>query len=115
MNPIFAIRLMLSTFLANIMVQAVPIPDQSWWDQAEHITLEGAMVVALIVLWKSLQQKDMQLVAATKLVSDALNTSTSSNSELRAVITESVNTHRMLSEEIKLLRMAVSQLSANGG
>ncbi len=57
------------------------------------ITLEGALVVAVGVLWRALSQKDAQiavkdaqLVKSTEVVTSALAASATSNAELRKII-----------------------------
>lgn len=76
---------------ANILLQATtPAADISW---AEHLTLEGALIAAVVVLWKALGSKDVQialkdaqLVKSTEAVTMALAASAASNVELRKII-----------------------------
>lgn len=59
----------------------------------EHLTLEGALVAAVVVLWRALGVKDArieaqneQLMANSKASTEALSAFTASNSELRRII-----------------------------
>lgn len=66
------------------LVQAVtPAADISW---VEHLTLEGALVVAVGVLWRALSTERLQNIKSTEAVTAALVSSTASNAELRSVI-----------------------------
>jgi site-specific recombinase len=84
------------------------IPD--WSNQAEHLTLTGAMVIAIAVLWRSLQTERSLHVQSIKTMSDALLTSASSNVELRKVIEESVSAKRQMTESLKLMMEAFNML-----
>ncbi len=87
--------------LAAIVQAATPAADISW---VEHLTLEGALVVAVVFLWKALGAKDVQIAAKdvqlienAKAMTSALVASTSSNAELRKIIehlSESLNEAR---------------------
>ena len=85
-------------------------PEITWINQAEHLTLSGAMVVALIVLWKSHQAKDFAVLESTRAMTSAMSASAASNAELRAIISESVEAKRQLGESIDMLRMELSRL-----
>jgi hypothetical protein len=79
-----AVLAVMGTGITAILVQAVtPAADISW---IEHLTLEGALVVAVGVLWRALSAKDAQLVKSTEAVTSALASSAASNAELRKII-----------------------------
>lgn len=69
--------------LANIALQVSPPPDPIWM---EHLTLEGALCAAVIILWRALAKKDEQLIASTRVVTEALAASATANEELRRII-----------------------------
>jgi len=110
-QPSFAALVAIS--LIGLVGQALPLsvatPDT--WTWAEHVTLSGAMVVAIAVLWRALQAKDSQLVSATKTMAEALAATASSNHELRKIIEDSVTAKRLLTESIDLLRKDLSLTS----
>ena len=79
-----AVLAVMGTGITAILVQAAtPAADISW---IEHLTLEGALVVAVGVLWRALSAKDAQLVKSTEAVTSALASSAASNVELRKII-----------------------------
>ena len=69
--------------LATLLQATTPIADISW---VEHLTLEGALVVAVGVLWRALSAERAQNIKSTEAVTAALVSSTASNAELRGVI-----------------------------
>ena len=66
--------------VANILIQSTTPSDISW---LEHLTLEGALVFAVIVLWRALVAKDVQLMDNVKTVTQALTASTASARNIR--------------------------------
>ena len=93
--------------LVNFIVQELPV---EWISPAERITLVSALLVAVIVLWRSLQQKDNLSVEGTRQITLALTTAATSNAELRKIIEDSVRTKQELTEEFKLLRISMGNL-----
>lgn len=92
----------MSVGAANILIQATtPAVDISW---IEHLTLEGALVVAVGVLWRALSAKDAQLVESTRVVTGALAASATSNAELRKIIEASDAATHKLTESLILLQ-----------
>lgn len=103
-----AARFVVVTALVNLALQAQsvvspPTTDSPWWTAAEHLTLSGAMVIAIVVLWKAYQAKDALLVESTRAVTEALSSAAASNTELRGIIRESVEANRTLKESIAQL------------
>lgn len=98
-----------------LIVQAVPASANDvalLIEHADRITLAGALVMGVIVLWRALSSKDIQLLATVKTVTEALALTSSSNSELRRIIEESVRSKDSLSTQIEELRkVLVSILS----
>lgn len=90
--------------LMYVIAQSAPQQLIDWTSQAEHLTLSGAMVIAIAVLWKSLQAKDGLLMQSIRTMTEALAETATSNRELRKIIEDSVNAKRQLSESIDLLR-----------
>ena len=89
-----------------MIFQGVPVADMTGiLTGAERLTLIGALVAAVSVLWRTTAKKDDQLMEMSKTVTAALTTSATSNQELRAVIQESVATKRELAEAIHELSM----------
>jgi hypothetical protein len=81
-----------------------------WISTASQLTLQGALIVAVAILWKALGVKDALIVSSIKSVTEALQQSAATQAELRNVIHESVETKRQLSEEIALLRGSLGGL-----
>lgn len=69
--------------VANIVADIVPSPADVPW---EHLTLEGALIAAVVVLWRALAVKDAQLVKSAEATTAALSASAASNAELRKII-----------------------------
>ena len=76
------------TLISAIILWVEQTADIPWLNQAEHLTLTGALMVAVGILWKSLDKKDNLIIKSTELTTTALNASTNSNIELRKVIEE---------------------------
>ncbi len=77
------VAVMVTGTIATLVQATTPAADISW---VEHLTLEGALVVAVGVLWRALSSKDAQLVKSTEAVTSALASSAASNVELRKII-----------------------------
>jgi hypothetical protein len=67
----------------GLLLQAVQPDVGTALGMAEHLTLSGALIVGVIVLWKSNQKKDDLLIKTTEQVTAALATAAASNVELR--------------------------------
>ena len=84
------------------------------FNAAEHLTLDGALLVAVVVLWKSNQEKDRQLIETVKTVTSTLHSVNASNQELRKVIEESIRAKDQLREAIEHLRLGIETLAHDG-
>jgi hypothetical protein len=94
--------------------QAVPAsPD--WTATIEHLTLNGALIVAVVALWKQLGKKDDLLIASVHTVTEALASAASSNAELRGIITENVAANRELANSISRLDVSIGELPCTVG
>lgn len=93
----------------NIPPNVMPVSD-AWVQMAEHLTLTGALMIAVFVLWKQNVAKDQLLIQSTKTVTDALSQSTASNVELRKVIQDSADAKIELSASIGSLQRSVEKL-----
>lgn len=92
-------------------------PNSDWMNAAEHLTLSGALILAVIVLWKQIGKKDSDiakkddlLIESAKTVTAALTAAAASNIELRAIIKESVEAKRELAASIEALRGSLQKL-----
>jgi hypothetical protein len=81
-----------------------------WTNSIERLTLSGALVVAVISLWRQLVKKDELLITSAKTMTEALAASAASNIELRRIIDESVLVKQQLTTAIDLLRVGISKL-----
>ena len=86
------------------------IPDLSWMTQAEHITLTSALIIAVIILWRSNDKKDNLIISQTKTITTSMDSITMSNLELRKIVEESVQTKRELTNVIEKLILRIEQL-----
>jgi len=68
---------------------------------AKDLTLVGALIVAVGKLWANSAKKDDQLLASTKVVTEALTMSAASQQELRHVLEESIKVKQELAVAIK--------------
>jgi hypothetical protein len=96
------------------VVQA-PVVSPDWTASIEHLTLNGALICAVMMLWKALGRKDDLLVASTKTVTEALASAASSNAELRTIITENVSANRELAAVIGKLDVSIGELPCTVG
>lgn len=79
-------KLMIGVSSVAFFLQAVAVDPGSFLAQAEHVTLTGALIIAVSILWRSNQKKDDLIVETTKVTTAALGTTTASNVELRKTI-----------------------------
>ncbi len=83
-------KFLLGLALYGFLMQAVQIPPTadlgSALSVAEHLTLTGALILAVAILWKSLLKKEELLVKSTEVVTAALSTATAANIELRKTV-----------------------------
>ena len=115
---LFAVLLLAGASTAMSIQQVVSppvatIPD--WSASIEHLTLNGALICAVVVLWKQLGKKDDLLVASTKNVTEALSSAASSNAELRGIIAENVAANRELAAVIGKLDISIGELPCTAG
>jgi hypothetical protein len=79
------------------------------------LTLNGALIVAVVALWKQLGKKDDLLIASVQTVTEALASAASSNAELRGIITENVAANRELANSISRLDVSIGELPCTVG
>lgn len=100
--------------IAQVIAPSLPLSgitaSDAWVQMAEHLTLTGALLIAVFALWKQNLAKDVLLIQSAKTVTDALAQSTSSNNELRKVIQDSVDAKIELSASIGSLQRSVEKL-----
>jgi hypothetical protein len=92
-----------------------PVPTPDWTATIEHLTLNGALICAVVTLWKQLGKKDDLLVSSVKTVTDSLAATAAANIELRAIIHESVEAKRILTGEIQKLEVSIGELPCTAG
>jgi H2-forming N5,N10-methylenetetrahydromethanopterin dehydrogenase-like enzyme len=91
------------------------------FEQAEHVTLTSALILAVIMLWKTVNRKDEQITKVTQQMIDATASSTASttaalvqtsntNTELRKVVEESVEAKKKLATAIEELGLRMNTL-----
>jgi len=84
-----------------------------WTPQSfERLGLVGSLMVAVVVLWKALQQSNSLIMDALKSETAALQAAATSNAELRRVIEDSAATKEQFIEALNLLRAAQNQFYA---
>lgn len=78
-----------TVFLATVILvdQVADLPISVW----QQVTLQIALIIAVIALWRSNTAKDSLIVKYTELITASLTSQASSNAELRKVIEESIN------------------------
>jgi hypothetical protein len=101
--------------IQNIATSQAPLASPDWTASIEHLTLNGALILAVVVLWKQLGKKDDLLVASTKNVTEALAAAASSNAELRGIISENVSANRTLASVIAKLDVSIGELPCTAG
>ena len=127
MNALFAVRSVVILAILNVAQLNAhllwqyqgpgALPSTDWMSAAEHLTLSGALILAVFVLWKQIGKKDTDiarkddlLIESAKTVTAALSAASASNIELRRIIEESVAAKRELASSIEGLRTAVQKL-----
>ena len=74
----------LVTAVANILFQmSAPPGNLSTW---EDLTLKGALISAVVVLWRALSAERAQNVKSNEAMTSALVSTAASNAELRKII-----------------------------
>ena len=101
--------------IQNVATSQAPLASPDWTASIEHLTLNGALILAVVVLWKQLGKKDDLLVASTKNVTEALAAAASSNAELRGIISENVSANRTLASVIAKLDVSIGELPCTAG
>jgi hypothetical protein len=92
-----------------------PVPTPDWTATIEHLTLNGALICAVVTLWKQLSKKDDLLVASVKTVTESLAATAAANVELRAIINESVAAKRLLAAAVEKLEVSIGELPCTVG
>jgi hypothetical protein len=87
-----------------------PMVSPDWTGSIEHLTLNGALICAVVVLWKQLGKKDDLLIASTQTVTETLAAAAASNVELRRIIDESVAAKKALTAVIDDLQVGIGKL-----
>jgi hypothetical protein len=103
----WSIQLMMA---AQVSAYTPPAASDQWASTAEHLTLTGALIVAVSMLWRELGRKDSLLVQSTATVTQALATSAFSNAELRKILEGSVHAKEDLTKSIELLSERIERL-----
>ena len=101
--------------IQNVATSQAPLASPDWTASIEHLTLNGALIVAVVVLWKQLGKKDDLLVASVKTVTESLASAAASNIELRGIITENVSANRQLAAVIGKLDISIGELPCTAG
>ena len=107
-----SMSVIISITMAEMLLQTV---SPAVGSDMEHMTLEGALIAAVVVLWRALSAKDSQLVESTRAVTMALAASATSNAELRKIIEESIAVKQQLTESLDLLRTRLGNISVRVG
>ena len=127
MNALFAVRSVVILAVLNVAQLSAHLlwqyqgpgglPNSDWMSAAEHLTLSGALILAVFVLWKQIGKKDTDiskkddlLIDSAKTVTLALSAASASNIELRRIIEESVAAKRELAAAIEMLRGSLQRL-----
>ena len=127
MNALFAVRSVVILAILNVAQLSAhllcqyqgpgALPSTDWMSAAEHLTLSGALILAVFVLWKQIGKKDTDiarkddlLIESAKTVTAALSAASASNIELRRIIEESVAAKRELASSIEGLSTALQKL-----
>lgn len=71
---------------------------------AEHLTLTGALVTAVGILWKSLLRKDELLIKMTEVVTQALAGASFSSVEMRKTLDDNLKANNELIKQFEALR-----------
>jgi hypothetical protein len=77
--------------------------------QIERLGLTGSLLLAVGILWRSLQAKDTQLTLLSQRVSEALAFDTETKRELRKIVEESTEAVHSLSDSISDLHAGISR------
>lgn len=79
----------------------------------QHLGLEGALIAAVIVLWRTLQAERSASLALLKTSTEALLATASSNTELRRITEESKRSDVEMSICIKDLVRVIATMNAS--
>jgi N-glycosylase/DNA lyase len=108
-NPLAAYAVLTICGTSSALLLQAPIPTDTL-TQIEHITLVGALIVAVIVLWKTVGRKDAQVNKAVEQMAAALTSTAMSAQELRKIVEQSVDANHKLGMAIEELGIRVGQL-----
>jgi len=93
----------LSTLLQTV---SGPAPDLTWVSQVERLGLVGALIIAVVVLWRKLDSKDNILLSTQQSVVRALESNADANRATADAVKENTEITRMLRGEIQDLASA---------
>jgi hypothetical protein len=106
------VKLVLGIIFLNLMLQAqttvAPEVLPPWITSIASLTLQSAMAIAIVVLWKAYQGS---IVLQIK-TAEALVMQTASNVELRQSIKDHMVIEQKIQESITALNSAISQMEA---
>lgn len=119
------IKLMLTTALANLILQS-PLPPNvpDWITQLKDVGTTGLLMLGIVMIWRTwqassaakdalIQAKDAQILESTRAITAALTASTASTTEMRGILAESVKANQALRESIERLTVTI-QRNGNG-
>jgi hypothetical protein len=104
--PIWAFYVQLAQAIAPIPSSPLDLAQV-----AEHLTLTGALIVAVVILWRALSVKDALIIKSTEEVTKALGATAASNAELRKIVEESIATEERLGDAITRLSENVYKIN----
>lgn len=81
-KPLILVSLLSMASLVPGLAEVIP----GDLNQIEHLSLEAGLIVAVVVLWRSLDKKDQTLLAMTASVTKALEQGSAQMEQFRSVV-----------------------------
>ena len=111
MNTARLVKLIVGAGVSHVALQTLPSSDViGIASKLENIGVVGFLALAVIFLWRTLQDERKAKDATIQLVVKALTLDSETNRELRATIQESINAKNALAKAIEELRYSLGQL-----
>lgn len=83
------VRAVIMLAMSNIVLgQLAPVVPSSAFDAAGRMTLDGALILAVIVLWRALTKKDDQVIAMSQQTAQTMALVLEAVKELRGTIAD---------------------------
>ena len=103
--------LLILSGISNILLLAQSVaPEATILPPIERLTLSGALITAVAVLWRSKSKSDDSIITINKNTVEALVNSSNTAVELRSVINKQIEINEGILDTLKELKIALENV-----